>query len=161
MRLVLLIAAVALAGGSITRDAAAQDTKPATPTQVRILDMKGTPQEQSQIDAITVRVKTRLGTDAVLVKRVDDALTKNDVTTARTAVADAIGVKGDEIYFGATGKVGMSDDASRSILRLASLERVNPFYIIVVISASHALCFGTKQTCHDALIKAGYTPVSA
>ena len=106
MRLVLLIAALILTGGSITRRAAAQPARSATPPQVRILDTKGTPQEQPEIDAITARVKTRLATDAVLVKRVDDALTKNDVAAARTAVADAIGVKGDEIYFGATGRSG-------------------------------------------------------
>lgn len=160
MRLVLL-AALILAGGSITNRAAAQPARSANPPQVRILDTKGTPQEQPQIDAITLRIKTRLATDAILVKRVDDALAKSDVATARTAVADAIGVKGDEIYFAAAGKVGIIHDVSRSTVRLASFERVNPFYIIVAISSSHALCFGLKQTCHDALIKAGYTPLSA
>ena len=56
--------------------------------EAQVIKSEGTPEEQPTIQAIATRVKTRLSTDAALVKRWGDAIAKRDFVTARAVMAE-------------------------------------------------------------------------
>jgi hypothetical protein len=135
------------------KPSAAQRPSVAT-AEARVIKSEGTPDEQPTIQAITARVKTRLSTDAALVKRWDAAIAKRDFVTARAVMAEAGQVKPEQVVIAHKPAVGLKG-IGKPILRLASLKTYNPFYILLAF-ASKGICFGLKATCTQALTDAGY-----
>ena len=154
-RLVMSVPMVVAASLVTAMPSAAQRSSPAT-VEVRVIKSEGTPDEQPMIQAITTRVKTRLSTDAALVKRWQDAIAKRDFGTARTVMAEAGQVKLEQVVIAHSRAVGL-ERAGRPIFRLASVETYNPFYILLAFE-SKGICFGLKATCLKALTDAGYEP---
>jgi len=124
--------------------------------EAQVIKSEGTPEEQPTIQAIATRVKTRLSTDAALVKRWGDAIAKRDFVTARAVMAEAAQVKPEQVVIAHKRTVGL-ERTGGSILRLASLASHNPFYILLAFD-SKGICFGLKTTCEKALTDAGYVP---
>jgi len=151
----------------IAQTSAAQAPKPTSvvqpstsaPTEViRILQTEGTREEQPQIDAITTRLKTRLTTDATVTKRVDDALAKRDYTTARALFAEVAQVRADQVFIGSKPVLGPARP-DRPTLRLASMERSNPF-VIFFIYKGVAVCIGSDFACAAAFRNNKVTPAT-
>ena len=142
-----------------------QPTPAAKPPAFQILNSRGTPQEGAQIQAITSRLKAKFGADAALTKRLDDAASARDFATARRLIADAAQVRPEDIYFGQKAR-STGSRAPNDLYRFAafvSSARFNPFWLIFG-SGTHVYCLGVgtngKAECHDALIQAGYTPLT-
>ena len=158
----LSTAAVVIAASVlVTRPAVAQPA-PTSSSEVRVLAAVGTREEQPQMQAMIGRVKTRLSTDAALVKRYDNAIAKRDFLTVKAVFAEAAGVKPEQVIPGVQPKVGL-DHTTQPLFHLASMPAYYPFYFIVAFK-SGAVCVGFfdsgKDECVGALKKAGYTPVT-
>ena len=154
------LAALTLAGLSLTlpaRVAVAQDQT------LRVLKTVGTPQEKPQIDAAVNRLRSKLTTDATFQKRLNDAIAKRDMTTARSLVATAVQVRAEGVVIGLpTKKTSRLEVRRDSYFRLASA-RLNPWYAIV-ITKDTAFCIGLfssgAEECRVALRAMGYTPTN-
>jgi hypothetical protein len=155
VRLVTIVPVVVAASLLTAKPSAAQRTSVAS-AEVRVIKSEGTPEEQPLIQAITTRVKTRLSTDAALVKRWNDAIAKQDFVTARAVMAEAAQLKPEQVVVAHRAAVGL-ERTGRPIFRLASLETYNPFYILLAFETK-GICFGLKDTCVKALTDAGYVP---
>ena len=144
----VLIARTSAAQPSKPTSALQPSTSPSTPV-VQILKTQGTPEEKPQIDAITARLKTRLTTDATVTKRLDDALAKGDLATSRAVFAEIAQLKPDQVFIGSK-LVSSLVRPDLPVLRLASMERFNPF-VIAIAYKGIAICFGSEAECVAAL----------
>ena len=122
----------------------------------RVLQAVGTPDEKPLIDAITNRVRTKFTGDLVFTKRVNDAIVKREFTTATSLIAPVAQITADQITLGTQLKTALRHRFREDHFRLASMPP-NPFYILIT-TENHAICFGLKATCRDAIKKAGYEP---
>jgi hypothetical protein len=136
-----------------TRQAAAQD--------LQVIKSFGTRDEQTAMQTLIDRLK-KAWSDPTLVQKFNAAFDKKDYATATAIVATAAGVKTDAVTLATPPSVGFAP-SSGPIFRLASMPAYNPFWLIVG-SGKKVYCIGIgtngKQECHDALIAAGYKPLT-
>jgi len=125
-------------------------------TTFRVLQAVGTPDEKPLMDAITSRARLKFTGDREFVARVNDAMLKRDFTTAAALIATAIQVRADQVSLGSLLKRVGTRQSRDDYFRLASMP-MNPFYILIT-TENHAICFGLKSICIDAMRKAGYEP---
>jgi hypothetical protein len=158
-RVTATLAALTLAGISLalpTRAATAQDQT------LRVLKTVGTPEEKPQIDSAVNRLRARLKTDVAFQTRLNEALAKRDMTTARSLVATTVHLRTESVVIGLPSKTSRLDVRRDRYFRLASA-RFNPWYAIV-ITKSTAFCIGLFKSgadeCRSALRAMGYTPTS-
>ena len=162
-----LCAALLAASGTL----GAQPVQKAQPTTTtfQVLSTVATPQENPQVQAVLARLRTKFTADATFTSRLDAALTRRDFAGAESLVAAATQVQGVQVVVADLARTGarIEHRGDRAgLVRFASYEpsaawRFNPWYMIIVFKGK-AYCVGLgatgKQECHDALIKAGYTP---
>ena len=149
--LVVLIFTASVSVAVPARAAHAQDQ-----ISFRVLQAVGTPDEKPLIDAITSRVKTKFTGDLTFAKRVNDAFIKRDFTTATSLIAPVAQLTVEQVTLGTQLKTAARHNSRDDYFRLASMPP-NPFYILIT-TENHAICFGLKATCRDAIRKAGYEP---
>ncbi|AHG89071.1 hypothetical protein J421_1534 [Gemmatirosa kalamazoonensis] len=143
---------------------------PAAPS-FQVLHSFATPSESPQVQAVIARLRTEFTADAAFTKRLDAALTRRDFASAASIVGAATQLQGVQVVVAALARTGARVERRghrAGIARFASYTpseawRFNPFWLIVG-SGKHVYCIGIgsngKKECHDALIQAGYTPLT-
>ena len=129
---------------------------------LRVLKTVGTPDEKPQIDAAVNRLRTKVTGDLAFEKRLDDAIAKRDLSTARSLIATTAQVRPEGVLIGLPAKTAGLHMARDSYFRLAS-STLNPWYVLLA-TKSGAICLGLFATgadeCQAAMLKAGYTPAT-
>ena len=142
---------------------------PAAPS-FQVLHSFATPSESPQVQTVIARLRTKFTADATFTSRLDAALLRRDFASAASLVAAATQLQGAQVVVAALARTGARVErrGHAGIARFASYAsneawRFNPFWLIVG-SGKHVYCIGIgkngKQECHDALIQAGYTPLT-
>ena len=170
-RIPLSLCAALLALGTLDAQPV-QKAQPTTPT-FQVLKTFATPQENPQVQAVIARLRTKFTADATFTSRLDAALTRKDFAGAESLVAAAAQVQGVHVVVADLASTGARIErrghrAGQGLVRFASYApseawRFNPFWLIVG-SGKKVYCIGIgsngKQECHDALIAAGYKPLT-
>ena len=156
-----LAAALTLAAGAAVHAQPVQKQQPPGARTFQVLSTQATAQETPLVQAIIARVRARFTGDAAFNKRVNDAIVRRDFAGARALVAAVAQLPDTQIVIGLSRRSGAHHEG-RGLVRFASYERAaasrfNPFYILIT-TENHAICFGLKATCADAMRKAGYEP---
>jgi hypothetical protein len=160
-RLTISLAALLLGAGTTVHAQPVQKAQtPAGPT-FQVLSTQATTQESPLVQGIIARVRARFTTDAAFSKRVNDAIVRRDFAGARSLVAAVAQLPDTQVVIGVPTRSGTRRER-RGLVRFASYDRAaastfNPFYILIT-TENHAICFGLKATCADAIRKAGYEP---
>ena len=147
-----------------------QKAQPAAPT-FQVVKTLATPQESPQVQAVIARLRTKFTADAAFTNRLDAALSRRDFASAATLVAAAAQVQGVQVVIADPARTGARIERRghrAGLVRVASYApaaawRFNPWWLIIG-SGKKVYCLGLgkngKQECHDALIQAGYTPLT-
>ena len=122
---------------------------------------QATTQESPLVQGIIARLRARFTGDAAFSRRVNDAIVRRDLPGARALVAAVAQLPDTQVIIGLPLRSGARHEGT-GLVRFASYERAaasrfNPFYILIT-TENHAICFGLKATCADAMRKAGYEP---
>ena len=138
-----------------------QKAQPLAAAAFQVLDTQATAQESPAVQSIVARLRARFIGAPAFTKRVNDAILRRDFAGARRLVAPVAQLAATQVVIGVSGRTGARVDGP-DLVRFASYERdtartFNPFYILIT-TENHAICFGLKATCIDAIRKAGYEP---
>ena len=138
-----------------------QKTLPSSAPVFQLLSTQATTQESPFVQAVVARVRARFTSDAAFSRRVNDAIVRRDFAGARSLVAAVAQLPDTQVVIGLPRRSSARYE-ERALVRFASYDRAaasmfNPFYILIT-TENHAICFGLKATCVDAIRKAGYEP---
>ena len=160
-RLAASLAVLLLAAGTTVHAQPVQKAQPPAGPAFQVLTTQATPQESPLVQGILARVRGRFTSDAAFSRRVNDAIVRRDFAGARSLVAAVAQLPDTQVVIGVPRRSGARRETA-GLARFASYERAaastfNPFYILIT-TENHAICFGLKATCIDAIRKAGYEP---
>jgi len=164
------LCAVLLAASGTLGAQLVQKTEPATPT-FEVVRTFATPQESLQVQEVIARLRTKFTADATFTSRLDAAIVRRDFASAASLVAAATQLQGVQVVVADLAKSGARIERRgrrTGLARFASYApseawRLDPFWLIIG-SGKKVYCIGIgtngKKECHDALIQAGYTPLT-
>lgn len=152
--LIALVSLVSAAGQPVAAQPKPSAIQPTAPV-FKLVKSIGTSAEQTAIQTIVSRVKTRVETDAAFYKQIDDAYKARNSATVKSLFSPVAQLQIDQIW--AAAPLSPTSAIDRPVLfRNTSYERFNPFAVLVLVG-SHGLCFGTKTSCRAAFAGIGWT----
>ena len=125
-----------------------------SPAPFQVLKSEGTTQEKATYKTIADRFQVKAA-DTAFMARLDNAVAKKEVATARSLLANVAEVPPDQIFL-ALRSLAMGDQpqsGARMVLasaRVESAANAGMFYLLFTVG-KYVVCVGTRAACEGAL----------